>query len=632
LTLPSVIDITQPPYNVNPSTDPDCWRKFQDACDACLSELPRQPHCIYVPGNSLPYYVSRPILADAEYLSFRGDGEYLSVIQAKELSDVLQFGVTRESRSLPGAPAKQLDSSFWVDATPYLDSTVGRRHGLRTNGQAYVYFHGTPFDMGPPEQANWSHTQQLTLDFAIQIEGGWIGSGDGVRLFGVGDWDHENPSPFYCGFQAYDNSSSTLSFYFATSDGVARRARFFVPSPSPLLQRISIQLDLTRSVVLAFVNGTQVSVNLDTYIGAGWQAVASLPPNLSLQANEFRQFQLGTCLVDAPFNTGNITDQTIFGFKLTWASLYLNGGPGTLQAHRLGLNLSDSQRFFVQEPSYPSGSPAPAPFTAFLPLQDPRDPSEDPSNVYRYVPWVCGSADASYGVGSALFLHDTSLTDNDTRKGNIVRDLTLKASPSYGRALCHGPVYDFKAQDCIFTGGAHNFGALNGAVGYPLKVRDCQFEYGGDAAIYAQGCGMWYGERLTIKFWGREAIRSLRSFLDLRQVFYAPGGPGDCLLKFHDSGGGILDNHVIDFEGGGPALAHIYCKAGISSGPTRLTLRNVVFGTNAPRRYNVVLDGPAFPGAGYAPATLTLDNTQASVLRLPRSPWWRPGLWSVRQY
>src|ERR1700740_3569909 len=92
---PAVINITQPPYSAVPGAD--CWLAFQQACADCLTD--GKPHGIYVPGNALPYLLSRPILADALNLSFAGDGAYLSVIQAagERFSDVLQFGVPRVS-------------------------------------------------------------------------------------------------------------------------------------------------------------------------------------------------------------------------------------------------------------------------------------------------------------------------------------------------------------------------------------------------------------------------------------------------------------------------------------------------------------------------------------------------------
>ena len=612
MRLPIINIADYPP----PVGSDDWWHSYQQAVDTILTS--GKPGIIYTPGRSDPYPISKPILADANNLSFVGDGVDVSVIQVngERYSDAIQFGVARTSRKKVGD--SYIDqtltpfSDFWVDATPILDGSIGQppRYGLRTKGIAYAYFQGTPFDMGPVEMTNWSATQQLTLDFAIYNPAGWNGGDQGIRLFGLGSPDNRLPSPFYCGVAG---SSTTLFFDFATSDSVVRRVQFTpMATAQPLdsyLKRVSIQLDLTQPSVLAFVNGQQVAVDL-TGIGPGWAAY------LTLRANEYRQFQLGTCLVDAAFNPGNITDQTVFGFKLTSAALYQNSGAGTAQARLDGKTpLNDARQFFTLEE---------ADFSALLPLTNS-------GNNYRYIPWQSAQPGGAWsGVGSGLFLHDSSLGVPDTLGGNAVRDLTLMAATvpgliGYGRALCHGPIYDFKAQDCLFIGGAHNFGALNGAVGYPLKVHDCQFERGGDAAIYAQGCGMWWGERLTIKYWGREAIRSLSSFMDLRQVFYAPGGPGDCVLKFHNSVGGVLDNHVMDFEGGGPALAHIYCEAGADSGPTNLTLRNVIFGTEAAGANYVVLRGPDSPSGDYAPATLILESTQhvgfSSI----------PGIWTVKQ-
>ena len=168
MTLPSVIDVTVPidplvlPAGAVPGTD--CWAAFQKACDASL--LDGKPHCIYVPGHALPYRVSRPILADASMLSFRGDGEGLSVIQAIGHHDVLQFGVRRDSNVRDPITdtwkKRKVDSTYWVDSNAtvqgvpdYLDAYAGQRYGLRTNGDAYVYFQGTPFDMASgPRSAN----------------------------------------------------------------------------------------------------------------------------------------------------------------------------------------------------------------------------------------------------------------------------------------------------------------------------------------------------------------------------------------------------------------------------------------------------------------------------------------------
>jgi hypothetical protein len=599
----------------------DWWPSYQKAVDTIRTS--GKPGVIYTPGRKNPYLISKPILADADYLSFVGDGADVSVIQVKGecYSDAIQFGVGRTSiKNLGDLSIPQTltpFSEYWIDSTlspdgqqPYLDATADQRYGLRTRGIAYAYFQGTPFDMGPLGTVNWSETRQLTIDFVIYNPAGWYGGDQGIRLFGAGSPDAPKPSPFYCGV---GGSSATISFDYAVSDGVHRRATFNLPAPSTPMQRISIQMDLTQPSVLAFVNRKQVAVTL--------ASAGSAPKlNMSLLANEYRQFQLGTCLVDAAFNPGNITDQIIFGFKLTGAALYLDTGADGTQARidNPGIPLNDLQQFFAPELSS---------FYALLPLRDA-------GNDWRCIPWESSQpGGAWFGVGSGLFLHDSSLGVSDTRIGNAVRDLTLAPATvsgpaGYGRALCHGPIYEFRAQDCRFTGGAHNFGALNGAVGYPLKVRDCEFTYGGDAAIYAQG-NMWWGQRLTIKYWGREAIRALNSFLDLRQVFYAPGGPGDCVLKFHNASGAILDDHIIDFEGGGPALAYVWCEAGVNVGPTFLTLRNVTFGTQAKGSFYIVLKGNDTVTQSQGLATLILENCTPSTGYVIAQPI--PGVWAVKQ-
>ena len=177
-------------------------------------------------------------------------------------------------------------------------------------------------------------------------------------------------------------------------------------------------------------------------------------------------------------------------------------------------------------------------------------------------------------------------------------------------------------------------GAFNGAVEYPIKVRDCEFQYGADAAIYAYNNGMWNGSRLTLKYYGRTAVRAVASFNHMTDIFLTDSNYCDTVFKFHLGNGALLENVVCDFEGAiFPATAYVWCDVGadIGSQGTRLTLRSFAAGALGRSTVLVELVGQDTPDAHHNPSRLLLDDAGPFEAYAPgnKFPPKIPGIWSI---
>jgi hypothetical protein len=566
---------------------------------------------LYFPACKLGYFIDRPLLCDVQNLSLRGDGMCLSSIRSIHPHDILVFGLRRDAIGGPTGP-QTLNASFFEDGSGVTQNLGRTLFALRTRGSAFGYFQGTPLDRGEDDYASWGNTKHLTIDFFVSSHAGWT-LPQGVRLFGIGAVDQD----LQCFSCVVNPDSPVVGFDFLTNDGGRRRAEFNLPSKATMDYRISLQLDLVDREVAAYVDGVEVDVN-SAKLGMDWSD-KSKP--ISLNATDFREFQLGTAIFGNQINPGNISDITIYGFKLTHALLYTSNRAGESQVRTDGQSISDQRQFYSLE----GGA-----FSCLLPF-DAFDP------VHRRIKWIANNGNKNWH-GYGYFLHDSWLLPSNTIAGNTVSDLHIghPGDAYYGRQIVHGPVYDFSLRNIKSEGGSQNLSAMNGAVGYPIKVRDCQFEYASDAAVYAKENGFWFGSNLTVKYYGRTAIRSYGSFITLRDCFFTQSNAGKCsvVFTFHRGFGGLLDNVHVNFEAGeGPTEAYVRCELPVEfdRGP-HLTLRNFIAGTFGPTTKFVELTGKDIGASKVKPGTLLLENaftTAGEAFRVIEYPDGKTN-WTVR--
>jgi hypothetical protein len=592
-----IIDVTKPPYYVRPGPS------FAEANSIALQKIIDDVRALqlkkntdakgfelYFPASLQSYQIAKPLLCDVPYLSISGDGKFQSVLQASTGHDILIFGVPRRSFD-PNADPKdtklEVTHENWQPSS--LDETTKGRFCFKTLRSSYLYFQGTPFDQGQGDHTSWASVDQLTIDFAVELDKSvfstWHEPKDGFRLFGLGGPDSQKHlSTFCCSIMP---SGARMRFQFVTADSVHREIQFDLPKKELALLRASIQLDLKSGEILAFVNGISVDVSL-LKMGLGWPKKDT---PTTFRANDFREMQIGTCTFEAAIGENNIAPVSIQGFRLTGALLYAKVDAGGEQSWRSGAvpgtwTLQDRFKYF---------DAVPGTFTVLLPLLEAE-------TTYRFITWHGAMSGGGILSGKGLILHRTwNIPEASTIAGNSVKNIGLQHSGDmpFGRQICYGPIYDFEVLASRFVGGSQNIGAMNGAVGYPVTVRECGLEYASDTAIYAQGNGWWWGEALTIKYYGRTAVRTQKSYMHLSKVFLTDSKFGsdkrpitEVVFAFQNGFGALLEDVHPNFESVGPRKAYVTCDLplGLERGPT-LKLRNFLGGALSPGTRLVMLEG-----------------------------------------
>src|SRR6185295_14736 len=164
----------------------DCAPAYQAAVDDLLAS--GKPGVIYTPAAADTYKLHAPVLCDAPFARFLGDGPDQSVIQSTFCWPPLTFGVKRNSLGVP------LTLDHYVSTTLVLDSTAAGKWALKTKGDAHVGFVGSPFDCGPADHQFWGGTNQFTVDFAVAA------APFKQDLVVCGLMDKQKPSPWFLFF------------------------------------------------------------------------------------------------------------------------------------------------------------------------------------------------------------------------------------------------------------------------------------------------------------------------------------------------------------------------------------------------------------------------------------------------
>ncbi|HEY7328445.1 MAG TPA: glycosyl hydrolase family 28-related protein [Gemmataceae bacterium] len=569
----------------------DSTAAFQKACDDIYAS--KQPTTIYVPGNPRAYRISAPILADSNYVKFRGDGRYNSVLQSTTYNPILQFGVSRAPAGVP------VNRGSWQSAKGILDTTCNANYGLRTFGNQWAAFSASPYAFGPINSKGtgvtlWKGVQTLTIDFCVNNnDGAWLNQQ--YALFGTLEFN--KPSPFYC----YIGNLSWMYFGFVTSDGVSRQVAIPLGKTPPLLLKCSIQIDLAAGTIQVWVNRKQVSLTM-TRIGAGWG------PGLSFNYNHNSIFMIGGVGNGATQPHGLIgpsqggEDMTYFGMKFSKVKLYNDNGAGTSQTRIDSQTITDFQQFVKYESS--------ASTLVLLQLLDS-------GNNYRRIPWLGNGA---IGYGMWVTANDNS-AKAQTFIGNGVSNLGLQISNagySYGNAVEYGNVYDLDIIDSQFSGGGRGVSSLCFGSSYPIRVSGNKFLSQSDCGYFGS-FDQTSGEDNEFTYCGTCAIRHKISVAHWTRSFITPPGGGVPLcmaaVMFHGGSGAsvlTLDDSLVDFEGSAnpaPLWAYVWIQ-GSQSG-VRARIKGLTCG-RLPNGSDIIRCVSYTQGPITAPMEITASDITAS--------------------
>lgn len=279
---------------------------------------------VFIPGAKDPYVVKSPVFVDGTFIRFQGEGSGASHGSRIAMATGSAFPnfVVGLSRTAGGVvPNAIYRPDLWNGGSPKLDATAvsgaGRRWGLRTNGDLFVFSHGSSLSHGGisptygDQPSYWIEESCLTIDFAIEgFAAGKVPSGP---LFGVGY--NLFPSPYFVNSGGNGSFGITISYQTAKFGPATTSTYTFSAGSAVGVQRISIQVDLVNRVVLAWVNGTQV-------------AVTGPPPPVGAM---FLEVEDSTWVMNAVVNSGANVDFALYGLCVSRCPRYANNGVGTAQ-------------------------------------------------------------------------------------------------------------------------------------------------------------------------------------------------------------------------------------------------------------------------------------------------------------
>lgn len=565
----------------------DCAPAFRNAMDALD---PRIGGTVVVPPSADPYMFNRSVIVDRENVRFVGDNPTTTVLETRASIPPLIFGVQRGLRGSPMNPA------HWQDLSEVIPGlAAGRRWGYRTivpllvppgpkdarqvDG-ATVTLPASPFALGPADgHVGWTGMTQFTIDFTVAHNTGPWPTDQTTALFGAVDTEGL-PSPFLA-WLGTGVGGFVLVFDFVTEDGLWREIRLPIADPSQSLLRCSLQFDLHTGAVAAWINHARVTPDL-SFINDGW---GERP--VSLARNKYSPFNLGMISPNscghggAGVLPGGVADLTFGAMRLSSTLQYVDAGADDQLPQRTAAGTVQDSDWWTSGPGV----------FACLPMNEPAPAVSD-----LQVPW---QSSTNGQVGFGLFV-STDLGNGDTISGNSLERLTVNcgrvytgpSTDNYGQAIAVGFVYTFRLTDVIAQFGAQGLSSYNFGVSYPVELRQCQFSWQSDAAIYSYG-QIARGDEIGLAYYGNAALKAVRSTLTFRNVFCTDSATCESVVRTYE-GSAQFDSWIIDFEGAGanvPSDSYFWASLGSDVGPTQLVFRDCQVGTAGPEAVAVRLVG-----------------------------------------
>lgn len=508
------------------------------------------------------YWIDRPINMDAAHVGIEGAGQGITRLRVLTGHDGIITGFARRPAALPiGVSADHF--ADWTD-NPNLAPSVngrGKRYGFRTKADAHLAQQGGPLD------AYMSGINALTIDMMIDTArmrdpGGSYLGGNAMSLCGLSERGIPSPWAMYISQNSYlfsmrGASGKTMQFSFGR-----------IPDPGGL-QRVTIQVDLTRKRILTWIDDKSVDNG------------ARIPDDFgsTFIANEHCPFQVGAT---SPMVTsvtdyfGGASDVTIYGLRVSTAPLYIDdNAPADVDG--LPLRRIDNQALSLSRYFEPGAN-----VLGYLPFDD--DPNiVDSSRIMS----------ACSGFGARTTLYCVSNAGHGTNWSSVtpgpIRDLSIVGATGWGRGIANGLTLGLDVRRCEIYGKRDGIGSLNSGANYPATVMDCSIG-GNDTPLHFDYASALRIQRIDIIGQFRTCIRLVDcNGVRITDLFAPAWGSGDYYMWARGSSF-VMEDCGFDNEGnGGAQIAPIY----VSPGPEFPTISSVIrcgfatYGVGAPL---VILD------------------------------------------
>lgn len=572
--------------------------------------IPGQAHgVIRFPASTLPYVTTRPLRLEHPNIRVVGDREQQPQVANRGKGPVFVLGL-RTGELIKGQKPLRLDASYRPDVFGKLDKSVaeapGKRFGIRTKKDSSVTFQAVPFSHGGPEPEmgngildHWGKTKTLTVEAAVEAsDGGGFPAGyvGGICTIGFSAFGGTLVFSLEKG-----GGANQFDFKFRTAeDGWEGVNGFGIFSGKAQgVQRLTVQLDLERRKVAAFINGIQVPTAQpygNFFKGKG---------PTTLARNEYAPLQLGVtsnvCDLRPPLGGKDTEmDLRLYGLAFSRSLRYEDRGPGTRQTRVDGKPIDDRYRY-QESPDDPN-------LISALALTDhPDDPTTG-----RFVTSVSRLVPPYRHVG--YFLQSAMFTELGGILNNTLSDLHLVGMPG-GPTVHIGGILNLKIERCRIEGGTQAIGTLNLMANYTTDISDCDLS-GTDCGVY----GAWSiinGRNIRFLNAGRAPIRTWASNATFDGVMIGFANPqSESLIKVH---GGLYGgmhsyrNIVSDFEGDTYRVAPFVIEqfSGLPAAPaTMVRFEDIYLGTTGKVPLFKVHTRPEYRNDGRNYVRIAADNIQ----------------------
>jgi hypothetical protein len=600
---------------------------FQAAHDALAKMLASatvgQRGSLYIPPALGAYDLASPVYIDAPGIVVESDGGGATLrsgmLSANGVTFVgcpaLAVGY-RRPQNVGGAYAANFASyrpDLFGKVDTSLASAAGQRWGFRTNSNAFVMAHGSPFShggmspsLGAPYPDCWAETKTLTIEYAVEgFAGGLIPLQ--TPLFGACDPNINNTYPAACRIDG--NQQHRLIFQTqAARFGPAVTTQASM-NQAPGVQRVAWHVDLVKGVVVGWVNGVQ-------------QFTGTCPIGGNLRESEDYPFVVGGAGISEPWLTPS-SDFAVYGLSMSKTLRYKAGTNGSAQnrasdgVRYSGIldvyRYSDDGSDRVNNAGPGTGSVGYFAFT------------EPPAVGSPLISIPCGSSGNFAAPAFIGSLPQFAL-------GGIgpfeLRHLNVRGVRPYGTPLLVGEVLTLTVRDCQFSGGMWAVANIPMTSNYTLIFDRCSFSSPGDAAVYLYFATARFRD-MNIPQGGRATLRFRESNVVVDGMF-AQGATPNCqfsVARYHAgyNGGQVSIKNVLqDIEGAPtPSRGVFGLERGPAFGGSTIRLTDVLAGL-APGVPLLWLDAGA-PGQNWPPNTVALDNATAwgtSAQAVANGPGW----------
>ena len=508
---------------------------------------------VYIPQNSLPYYLDSPVWIDAPYIAVVGDGEGSSVV-ARSCRPLFIVGLRREA--VVGGLTLTPDASYRPDLCGVLDATAasapGQRWGFRSNGDSFIQAQATPLDAGGMGQWNtpdaWAETTGLTVEFAIKGDPGPI------VAIGVPGKNEVFPFAIYCDAPgSYVVLFCTQTAPFALP--VCRRFGFLTAG-----LRVTVQIDLAKGRVSAFSDGVQLATSI--VLGP------ALVPGLTFAENHCYPLLIGDDGGARP-SLGNVSGRRfdLYGFCLSRTIRYRDDV--AVQTRVGGGPITDRYRYYTARFGHDDEADS-----GMIGCLDFTDPPGTRTMTVR------GGQAGNDSVACAFLLHSLQTAPGGIAR-NALCDLLLIGRNQYGQNVAVGQVLELDLTRIRSVAAYHAIGSLANGANYVVRVRACYLD-GVDAGYFGLDQLVTLDD-VTFSGAGRSTMRFVGCVVDVDRAiveFSCPWNQCTAMMHAGDYGGNYAFRHIIvDYEGGAYRRAAFYAETHPYAPTTSLRLQDVYLGS-----------------------------------------------------